>query len=280
MYGYIIGAVCVIIGGVLVGRPYRRNSTQIARINVEDVPSEKHRERKNEIIEERLQRKLRTGVGAVQTYARPAIALVRNKARQSREWLYALEQRYHTERLAAKSEGATSQDHIQRKDFVDKAMLDVASMLEEGKLEAAERKCIEAITVNPQRYEAYLHLGWVYIDKDDKDSAIASMRHGAKLLEKKADKQRLLDSQRQELSEAYFAIADILRTQESYALALTYSQRSAAMEKNNPRFIDHVVSCAILAGDAVVANEALSHLRRINPENNKIAEFEEQVKAL
>ncbi len=64
------------------------------------------------------------------------------------------------------------------------------------------------------------------------------------------------------------------------AVALTNFSRAAEIEPNNPKYLDQVLEMSIMTKDKDLAKETLRRLRAVNPENQKLQEFEDRVKRI
>ncbi|MEK9158495.1 MAG: tetratricopeptide repeat protein [Patescibacteria group bacterium] len=62
------------------------------------------------------------------------------------------------------------------------------------------------------------------------------------------------------------------------ALALTNFSWAAEIEPNNPKYLDQVLEMSIITKDKDLAKETLRRLKAVNPENQKLQEFEDRVK--
>lgn len=139
-------------------------------------------------------------------------------------------------------------------------------LMDEERYDAAEKKLIEVVSHDPKNVAAYEHLGRLYLMTKDLNGARETFQFLAKLSPKDASVLASLG----EVAEAEGRTDD---AQRFYKQALDVSP-------NNPKYIDFYISAVIAAGDAHEATSALEHLREVNPENQKIGEFEAAIAAL
>ena len=139
-------------------------------------------------------------------------------------------------------------------------------LADEGRYDAAEKKLIEVVSHDPKNVSAYEHLGRLYLMNKDYAGARETFAFLARLAPRDASVLASLG----EVAEAEGKTADALR---HYKDALDISP-------NNPKYIDFYIHAVIAEGDVHEATSALEHLREVNPENNKIAEFEEAIEEL
>ena len=49
------------------------------------------------------------------------------------------------------------------------------------------------------------------------------------------------------------------------------------LEPENPKYIDKLIEISIIVGNKKIAKSGLSQLKKVNPENNKLALFEQKI---
>ena len=174
------------------------------------------------------------------------------------------------------------------------------SLLTDNNLAEAEKKFIEAISLNPQNVKAYKGLGKIYLELKQYEQAKEVFEHILKLDNKD--------------SYAYFALGDIslnngdaVSARENYLKAVEYKKHNASMlielaktcqtlgyneealshlkeavniDPNNPNYLDYLIKASIDLKDKNLAENILYKLEKINPENKKIEEYENLIKEL
>lgn len=136
-------------------------------------------------------------------------------------------------------------------------------LMDEERYDAAEKKLIEVVSHDPKNAAAYERLGRVYLATKEYASARETFQFLARLSPKDAS---VLAS----LGEVADAEGDVEGAKAFYKQALDNSP-------NNPKYIDFYICAVLNAGDVHEATSALEHLREVNPENQKIAEFEDAI---
>ncbi len=65
-----------------------------------------------------------------------------------------------------------------------------------------------------------------------------------------------------------------------YDQAVEYFEKALALEPKNPKYLDALLNISIIRKDKVRAGQILNVLKEVNPENNKISEWREQIERL
>ena len=80
--------------------------------------------------------------------------------------------------------------------------------------------------------------------------------------------------------EVAFMLAEVLRDREKGTAALKEIQAAVALAPRNPKYLDFAADLAIVERSRPLAARFIAQLREANPENQKLAEFEERIAAL
>ncbi|MEK7497091.1 MAG: tetratricopeptide repeat protein [Patescibacteria group bacterium] len=169
--------------------------------------------------------------------------------------------------------------------------------LKEGNYESSEQYLLDAIAKEPGRLEFYQSLAEVYLAKRDFEPA----REVLEYLITKGDNTAYLNLARANLgqgllNEARAAFEQSLEFNNSLEIRLELAhvledlgdsegalvQVSAALqlESNNPKVLDFFIELSIVNGRLIEASEALNRLKTTNPDNQKIADFAQAIRAL
>jgi Flp pilus assembly protein TadD len=76
----------------------------------------------------------------------------------------------------------------------------------------------------------------------------------------------------------FFEVADLYQEEGEEDKAREAYERAVELEPGNPRYIDGLLDMLIMMGKVKEAKENLRELKKANPDNNKIEEFEKRIK--
>ncbi|MBI4276680.1 tetratricopeptide repeat protein [Candidatus Uhrbacteria bacterium] len=84
----------------------------------------------------------------------------------------------------------------------------------------------------------------------------------------------------QEIAALHVELGAALEKEGRHADALAHYEDAVLLVPNHPKYLDALATAAILVGNRDRAAETLAQLKAVNPENEKISAFEEQIRAL
>ncbi|MFA5134494.1 MAG: tetratricopeptide repeat protein [Patescibacteria group bacterium] len=268
-----------------------RKFSILAAINTETIKEEQQSKVKRSLIEGRLKRKLASmrarsvlkngNVDGSSSESKPsAIRGFYNALRK-------LEQNYRSKirELEPQDEGAKEKN-------VSILIRDARALRDSELYKEAEQKYIEAISVDSRSVEAYENLGGLYVELRDYDHAKEIYQYLLKLrstdLSESPNKQTgSIDrgdvstvSLAKEVAGYHVELGEVYRAEGEPQKALDCFQEAVKLEPNNPRNLDRVAETALELKDKPLVQATVDKLREVNPENEKLAEFEEALKQL
>ncbi len=253
----IIAAVSLlVILGVLV-----RKIPALRVIDVKTIPEERERELKEKIIMEKLERSARNKWRVVAKVSGAAVRGASRVGRRAVQKLYAIEQYY--QKL---NRSATEGQHAYPQETISKMVDEAEKYIREEEYIPAEKIYIDIISHNPRSVDAYEGLGNMYIAKGDYDQARETLQFALRLSPNDAS--------------VNVSLAEVELEQEKPRGALTYLRKAIGKRSKNPKYLDLYIDASLLAGSLKDARHGLQLLKKVNPENQKIAEFEERFEAL
>ncbi len=252
----IAGSVMVGLGIMLSQR------AQLASIDVETIPEFQLRQQKYRLIEDRLNRKLAMHRKGLWAWISPIGVLVKQLFQSVIDWLVRLEHRYQT--LAVKPHSEADRELNRQK--VAATVEEGIALYKAGNLVEAEHQLLEAIRLNPQTAEAYKYIGAVYIQKEQFEDAIESLRYADKLLD--TPDARIWH----DLGVAFQGLHDSDHALEAFEKAVEINP--------SPKYLDALTTAAITSEDRFLARDAWKQLKQINPDNQKLAELEDMINEL
>lgn len=285
-------ALLAIASGATLVALLGRKLTLVSGIDLTQVPERKEALVKGRLIEQRFTRSLAAGGRTLEQWVRPVGAWLKALERRVSVRLKAIEERYSL------PSDPTAVDAT-RAAKVTQLLNEARAYLEDSLLTEAEQKCIEAISHSQFEGSAYRMLGEVYRQQKDYGHAkevyeflrelnaqdpeaylglgrvaAAQGEYGAAEAEF-AKSLELIDT-----AAVHLELADVYEQLGRRAQALAACQDALVLDPRNPKYLDRFLTLAIATQRRDLAEDALTMLRTVNPENQKLSEFASQVEAL
>ena len=273
----VILAVIAIIGIAVALTILIRKFPSLGAIDTNSIPQEREARTKNDIIEKRLQRKFsfigQSTVGRLEILVHRARIFFRQIYWRLREFEQTYRRRAHT------PDQATDQNEVRSK--VGQLVDDAERLISEEKFIDAEKRCVEAIALDPKNTEIYHCLGELYLKIEDYGHAREVIEHCINILRPVAQSfNRLTPAQKAELGELHIDLSQALRGLGLTDEAIAECEAALKLVPNNPKYLNSLLETAITAQKKLLALRTLDRLKAANPENNKLEELETQVKNL
>ncbi|MFA7286785.1 MAG: tetratricopeptide repeat protein [Patescibacteria group bacterium] len=282
LFGAIVGFV------ITVGRRW----SDIRLMKIEHLPEVITATKKRQLLLRGLQRRLRERTGHLWQRTAALRAETGERLGDFYERLLELDRRYR---------------HANPSSAADVSTTDIASLLavaknaeQTGNKEEAERTYLDIITHDHRNTEAYRGLGRIYWNAGNREEAAQSFEYALRLDPRDAETYALLAAVSVELGalargcSAYeqavsfepdhvpyrIGLGDTLVSMEDFPSAIATFEAAVALEPSNPRCLDRLIDVCILGGNKRLATSTLRHLATVNPDNNKLQEFEDRIKAM
>lgn len=133
--------------------------------------------------------------------------------------------------------------------------------------EISEQCFLDVITLDAHNLQAYEGLSRIYLAKESFHEAGEILAFLVKL--NPASAGRYL-----------FDLAAALKESGDLKMAWQYAVQAVTFEPANPKYLDFSVVLAILGGHRKEGEQYLKRLNEVNPDNAKVVEFQEKLKAL
>jgi len=257
-----------------------RKFSVLASLDIDTIQAEKEAQFKEQIIGNRLKRNIIRYNSKLTNIFKPLSAMIVNFVKGAYNKLLKFKENYNKEEILESSESD-----------VELMFAGAEELIREEKFEEAEKKLIDIISLDSQNLKAFKGLGRLYIDKKQYREAKQTFEHVLRLLEhdefrigrdsigeKSKGETRKVDNHY--LSSIYYELSKTCKSNEEYKEALDNIVRATEIEPNNPRYLDMKLGISIINKDKGIALDALAKLKEVNPENNKLMEFEGEIKGL
>ena len=83
-----------------------------------------------------------------------------------------------------------------------------------------------------------------------------------------------------ERSHIFSRLAEVAKDSENKEEAIDNISRALVIEPNNPRYLDMMLEISIINKDKIKALDAYNKLIEVNPDNQKLAGFKEEIEKL
>lgn len=257
---YIIPAVVGVAAAIVVIVIYLRKIPKLSALDLDAMTHHRQMLRKSSLVEERLTRKLGSAKQRLSAMIVPIVHGIKALARGIYKYLRSLEEKY---KKAAKQVGPQAVAQAQSAS----SLVQQATVLQtEGKYAEAEKKYIEAIAADNLSIDAYRGLAQVYVDQKDVDHAIETMKF-----------LRQLNPQDEAV---WHDLGKMYKTHDMIDDAFEAYERAVELGPNNPKNLDAFVEMAIAVKKKYTAQNTLDKLREVNPENQKLEEYQQQINQL
>ncbi|MFA6271884.1 MAG: tetratricopeptide repeat protein [Patescibacteria group bacterium] len=253
----ITALVLVVVSSVVLLVIIFKKFSILATIDVDTVPQERLDQKKDDIIEMRLRRKFEWLRDKIMIVVRPLIKIIGSFFRFIYRKALELEKNYQEKSQSKSDKSATNQQKV----LV--LMSEGEKLIKEEEYAQAEKKFIQVISMDHMNISAYDNLGKTYTGQKDYEHAIEALQHALKLDEKNS-------LTHHDLGMVYKEIGDLEK-------AKMYVKKAVKLDPNNPKYLDYLIEISILSKDKYTAQETFRTLKRVNPENQKLAEMEKQI---
>ena len=288
---YIIPIILIVVSIIIILAIIIRRLPNMTIIDVETIPQEQEEKIKKKILTERLHR----GGKRYWDKIEPVLSGVWNAFRSR---FYGFLERAKT--MEIKHRGKKKKKDSDIFVILPELLGHARDAMKKRSYREAERLLVEALSHDGKNVEAYRLLGELYFDEKnfpqakstyefilklspDNEEAIAALAKIAKLAGDLSEARDLyLKAITLNDKEPYYflELGMIFKSMENEDLAFNNFLKANALEPNNPRTLDFLLDSSIILKKRGIAENLLAKLREVNPENQKLEELENKIKAL
>ena len=255
----ILGLFLIIAGAAAIIFVLFRRVPTIALIDVKTIPVDPSLKKKEEIIAERIVRTAAQKIEPVRKVTEIFWIWLRERFRRLAHFAFELER--HSEHLARKE-----WDALTASTRMHALIREADALAKEEKFVEAEKKYIEALSIEPKNPKLYEKIGRLYMRNKNYDQARDTLRFASRLSPNDAS--------------VVTSLGEIAMARAEYADAITYFQHAVSLRPRSPRYLDFLLEACIMGGNRAGAKEALARLSAVNPENAKLAEFDKRIRGM
>ncbi|MFA6197659.1 MAG: hypothetical protein WC734_00695 [Patescibacteria group bacterium] len=275
MTDYILIAIVLLslIGIVFL---ISKKTKELSRSDILSPKQHKELKTKEQIIARRLERKFSKFGLVINNFGKPVAQALRSGAHRIYTALQELEARYHHRTLSKEVGESRATGHA----FV-KLNTEASTLLNDENYKAAEKKIIEMITLDPMNPDTYRKLGELYVESKQFELAKETYQYVITLVKKQQSEIEVNDgSLNIQLAADYLVLGHIFQDDNDQVAALNYFEQACKLDPNNPKNLDHLLESSLATRNKVSAWEAYDRLKSVNPDNQKLAEYEREIKKL
>lgn len=254
---WTIPIVVIIVSLVVIIFVLIKKIPKLRVIDVQSIPEERTRELKEKIIMEKLSRSGRNKFRIVAKVFSSITKVFSKFGRRTVQRLYAIEQYYQKLNRTA-TEGQHSYSH----ETIKQMTVEAESLIRQEEFIPAEKIYIDIISHNPKSVDAYEGLGNLYLKKGEYEQAKETFKFSLRISPNDAS--------------VHVSLAELETKLGNHKQALESLRKAVGKRSKNPKYLDLYIESALLAGSLKDARNGLQLLKRVNPENQKIQDFEER----
>lgn len=251
----IIPLVLIALGTLSLVLLLIRKAPQLRVINVDSIPKERTRKIKEQIILQKFQRAGGEKLKGVVTGTTFLVRFMSRVGRRVVQRLYTLEQYYQKLKRSA-SEG----QHAYNTETIHKLKEEAQMLLQKGEVIPAEKIYIDIISHNPKSVDAYEGLGNLYLSHGQIDQARETLLFTLRLSPNDAS--------------VLVSLAELEMKVDQPKAALVHLHKAIQKRPKNPKYLDLYIEISLKAGSLKDAQDGIKRLKEVNPENQKIGDFE------
>lgn len=239
-----------------------RHFPALAVLDVDNMAEEKERLIKEKIIRDRMKRKF----SFLDKFFNNLLNLFN---RLSNVFWSKLSSLQEGQKKKKEDKVLSEKSQVEQIDFLFKLADD---FIKKENWSEAEKKLIEIITIDNNNFLAFLELGEVYHSEGKLQEAKQTLLYAVKLSENFSE-----NINQSDVNNLNYSLALINRELNDIEGAILSLQKSLEVDANNPRYLDLMLDLCIIKKDKNSALYFLNKIKEVNPENNNIKEWEEQL---
>ena len=282
-----------VIGGLVF-----RHFGELAAFEISSVPQIQEKTTKHALVHARIQRNLKKAHARVQKHLSP----VARGWVWFQQWFRNLANRiadqYRDLEWKQKWNEWKSRSRHERRAHLLKLLEEGDEHRRASRFGEAEKNYVEIISLDPKNVSAYIGLAKVYFNQDKFKEAEEVTRHVVDSLDSASElawaylgRTQKAQSKWEDAAGAFkhalklnplmakrwIDLGDCYKELGGVAEAIGAFRKAAEIEPNNPRVLDQLIGISIISGDKRLAREAFLQLQAVNPENQKLVDWEAQI---
>jgi tetratricopeptide (TPR) repeat protein len=281
---FVISLIVIIVGLVILSYIVFKKIPDLKNLNVESLVEEQQGRAKKDILEAKFSRLSERFKSKVKKATSPQKGFLADKITSIKEKVANLEEKYKTDEDVDLKPKTTKELFTEAKKLIDNE-----------EYPEAERILIEIIAKDSKNTQAYEELGDLYFQMKSYDQAEeiykyllkiklsgssgGSITRGNKMEELEADVLSTLDVD-PKIAVYYEDLGQIYEIINKNDKALDAYLKAITIDPNNPKYLDKLIEMSIMVKDRGLAKKTFNSMRKINPKNAKLAQWEKAIEKL
>jgi len=260
----LIGLCLIIILAIIL-----KKFPALAILDINNMPGEKEAKFKDQIIKQKVERDLARVGGRVARIWLLISRKVSNFLESSQAQLKKIKLGYKT---------SAKIPHVEKQKMIKDLFIAYADFLKKEDYNEAEEKLVEIVSLDQKNITAFFKLGALYDEQKKWSEARQTYEYALKLARQYKDDETIMADLT--IQEIYFSLAWVERESDDLDAALENIREALELEPNSPRYLDLILDLSIMKKDKELAIESLEKLAAVNPENNKLSDWQEKIENL
>ncbi len=241
----------------------------LAILDVNNMPGEKEAKFKEQIIKQKVERDLARWGGFFGRLWLAVSRYVSSFLKSSQEQLKKIKLSYKT---------ASKIPLTERTKMIKDLFVSYADLVKKENFNEAEEKLVEIVSLDQKNLSAFFKLASLYDEQKKWSEARQTYEYALKLARQHKDDETIMEELT--IQEIYFSLAWVEKEIGDIDAALENIREALELEGNSPRFLDLILDLSIMKKDKELASVYLEKLASVNPENNKISDWQEKINSL
>ncbi len=242
-----------------------RRFPALAILDVDNIPEEKESKIKERISQERIKRKF-------SFFSKYFLFFINFINKVFDRFWFKLKKIKEEKEQKRESE---SLSRISPRDKIEVLFSQADDLIEDEKWDEAEKKLIDIISIDDKNFRAFLSLADVYQSQEKWEEAKQTSLYALKLSEISDEK---IDNN--DLANLNYSLALINKELDDTDSSFDNISESLKLNPNNPRYLDLMLDLCIIKKRKDLASDFLNKIKKVNPENNNIPDWEEKISSL
>ncbi len=262
MLVWLIPLIIVVVSLVVLVVIILPKASKLKLIKTETLPETHSADVKEAIILQRIDRLRQDKLKGVNNVIGSAWRNFKNLIKKIYRQVQNLEDQY--KKMQAKE--LREQGKVVEPEVIEKLLAEAKELIKEEKFLLAEKKYLEILSHDPKNTKVYEMLGNLYIRMKQPHEARQTFDYILKINPSDAS--------------VLTSLGEIAMQEKKYPEAIEYFEQATAKRPYNPKYLDFYIESCIMGQEISKAKQGTERLKEVNPENQKIIEFEKRIKAV
>ncbi|NCN07174.1 tetratricopeptide repeat protein [Candidatus Falkowbacteria bacterium] len=281
---FIVSLVILVLGLIILGYTLFQKIPDLKNLNIESLAEEKQEKIRKKILEAKFLRFSSSLKTKFNRNSADKNGLLSGKIKQIKTKVLELEKKYQE-----------NKDENIKPKTIEELFIEAENFIDEDQSAEAEKSLIEIIAKDNKNIKAYEMLGDLYFYMKNYDQAEEIYKYLLKLKlvgdgNKKVIRGRKMDELEAEVLSTldidskiavyYEDLGQVYEAMKKDNKALDAYLKATSVDPNNPKYLDKLLEMSIKMKDRGLAKDSFNNLKKINPENAKLADWQEAIEKL